>query len=149
MRLTFQKASIIFAIFAWLMQLSVFITPILQTHPELGSGICKQLAIFNPPEAHVDHIKLEATQSQIQKSFLLAEQRNVEEKILYSADTFCKFCLVLGQNFNPVWFACLLLLLTLILGKIPHRLPVSSLKRYQKLYLTFFQNRGPPLSIYS
>ena len=79
-RLTFQKASIIFAIFAWLMQLSVFITPILQTHPELGSGVCKQLAIFNPPEAHSDHIKLEATQSQIQKSFLLAEQRDVEEK---------------------------------------------------------------------
>lgn len=59
--------------------------------------VCKQLAIFNPPEAHSDHIKLEATQSQIQKSFLLAEQRDVEEKILYNADTFCKFCLVLDR----------------------------------------------------
>ncbi|OTG60736.1 hypothetical protein B9T29_11300 [Acinetobacter sp. ANC 3903] len=147
MRSFTQKATITLTIIAWLMQLSVFITPILQKHPELGFGVCEQLAIFTEPQPHSQHVKLEHAQHHMHEPLLQSESSSTKKNPLHSADSYCKFCLVLGQNFNPVFLACLLVLLALILCKVPRPLHFYSFKLHQKLYFFLFQNRAPPIPV--
>ncbi len=45
-QVSFHKVGFGFALCAWLMQLSVFLTPILMKHPEIGFGVCEQLAVL-------------------------------------------------------------------------------------------------------
>jgi len=151
-----QKASILLAMLAWLMQLSVFITPIFVKHPELYYGICEQLAVVIQPHQHVESPKIQdqVTHSQhsqhMTSSVLLTHDQNHHEKSSsppHHSDSDCKFCLLLGHQFNPILLVCLVILFTILLStRIRIVLTEYCFKLYQKLYFYLFQNRAPPIS---
>ena len=129
----------ILAIFAWLMQLSVFITPILQEHPELGFGVCEELTVVIDQQisAHTMH-------SDHGSNHQVYMNAHDQKKPIHSADANCKFCLVLGHTFDPILLACLIALLVILLSKPAPVFFRYIFKLHQKLRFFLFQNRAPP-----
>lgn len=128
------------------MQLSVFITPVLMKHPELGFGVCEELVVV------VDQIATH--QQQASQSALDHASHSItshydtntsHEKPIHSAVANCKFCLILGYQFDPILIACIILLLASLttLGSRPQ--VEYRFRFHQKLRLFLFQNRAPPL----
>lgn len=149
-----NRASIVLAIFAWLMQLSVFVTPILMKHPVLGNGICEQLAAIptiiqsdgNGDIQHKHHqmsMSHKTTEHSIQLHIHESNQSNSVSE--HPNESHCKFCLLLGHQFNPSLLACLLILLCILLvARTQLVLAGYVLKLYKKLCFFLFQNRAPP-----
>lgn len=156
--LNIQKAPILLAIFAWLMQLSVFITPILLKHPEVGNGICEQLAVILPPvhtqmEQNMQHehsqMPMLHSMSHHEATLKTSHPAHGESKSIsmseHGDNAHCKFCLLLGHQFNPILLGFLLLLLSILLAsRTQHVLSEYAFKLHQKLYFYLFQNRAPP-----
>lgn len=157
--LNIQKAPILLAIFAWLMQLSVFITPILLKHPEVGNGICEQLAVILPSVQPQMKQNMQHKHTQMQMLHSMSHHEtdlktyhptHGESKSIsmseHGDNSHCKFCLLLGHQFNPILLTCLLILLSILLASRPqHVLSEYAFKLHQKLYFYLFQNRAPPV----
>ncbi|ONN51561.1 hypothetical protein AC056_01460 [Acinetobacter genomosp. 33YU] len=156
--LNHRTACIFLAIFAWLMQLSVFITPILVKHPELNFGICEQLAsvsVMPSISSHQAH-EMHHTQASVKHTVhVKSEEHSKLINHIKASDTSandqhanslsCKFCLLLGHQFNPVLLSCLLILLSILLYEpVLVALTAYFFKLHQKLYFYLFQNRAPP-----
>lgn len=139
-----QKAPFLLAIFAWLMQLSVFITPILVKNPELGFGVCQELAVVvNHSSMAMNHM-MNGVEHQMHVASSSTSSDKTIKKPIHSLDANCKFCLVLGHTFDPILLACLILLLAVILKITILPLAIYIFRLHQKLYVYLFQNRAPP-----
>ncbi|MGK8801406.1 DUF2946 family protein [Acinetobacter seifertii] len=152
--LNHRTACIFLAIFAWLMQLSVFITPILVKHPELNFGICEQLASvsvmpsISSHQAHEMHHTQHTVHAKSEEHSKLVNHIKASDTSAndqHANSLSCKFCLLLGHQFNPVLLSCLLILLSILLSE-PARVALTAyfFKLHQKLYFYLFQNRAPP-----
>lgn len=148
LRSNIQKVPFYLAIFAWLMQLSVFITPILMKNPELGFGVCEELAVV------VDHAAMNhqaSTHPVDHASHVITSHQDVDathshEKPIHSPVANCKFCLVFGHNFDPILLACLIVLLTALISLRIRPQTIYPFRLHQKLHLFLFPNRAPPIS---
>ena len=147
LRSNFQKVPFYLAIFAWLMQLSVFITPVLLKHPELGFGVCEELAVVID-HAAMNHSEKSPSASD-HASHAITTQPDAHQshqKSIHSPFANCKFCLVFGHNFDPMLLACLIVLLVALIGISIRPQAFYQFKLHQKLHLLLFQNRAPPAS---
>lgn len=143
MRTTLQKAPVLLAIFAWLMQLSVFITPVLMKHPELGFGVCEELAVVaDQTQRHT----LDSVHTQHATMSMPSTDSHDHTASNQHTVSHCKFCWVFGHNFDPLLIACVIALLSLLLAKISRPLVLYIFKLHLKLYRLLFQNRAPPHS---
>ncbi len=148
----FQKTPAFFAIFAWLMQLSVFLTPILEKNPEIGNGICEEFAVFSNQQliSH-DHQYTQQNHDTTNNHMHHHMHMNHAEhgsKPSSMHESACKFCLIFHLIFNPILIAFVLaLILYSLFKKIKINLPEYHFNLHQKLYLILFQNRAPPLLV--
>ena len=139
LRSIFQKAPILLAMLAWLMQLSVFITPILQKHPELGFGVCEELSVvIDQSNAH------QTAHTEPHHSMQMHAKPIPDQKLMHHAEAFCKFCLVFGHSFDPVLLACIIVLLALLFVQRCRAISLYAFKLHVKLRFFLFQNRAPP-----
>lgn len=145
-----QKVSVLLAIFAWLMQLSVFIAPVLVKHTEWGVEVCAELEDVAQFAQHpvkddmasmmVDHTHHEPM---LMQSTISVDHSNMSHAHSMSD---CEFCTLFAHQFNPILLGIILILLAIF--ACIHRQPMISVYafgRYQKLYFYLFQNRAPPL----
>lgn len=138
----------ILAIFAWLMQLSVFITPILQANPVLGFGVCEELAVVvdHQASAHSKHAThhIKPTHNSDHKMHMNVHDLENQKIPIHHADANCKFCLVFGHIFEPILLLCLIALFFILLAKPTPVFSRYSFNVHQKLRFFLFQNRAPP-----
>ena len=146
-----RKASIVLAIFAWLMQLSVFIAPVLVKHTEWGVEVCAELedvAQFAQHPVQNDMASMMMEDTHHHEPMLMQSATNTDHSNMSHAHSMsdCEFCTLFAHQFNPILLGIILILLAIF--ACTHRQPMISVYafgRYQKLCFYLFQNRAPPL----
>lgn|GEM_PF-4890364 len=155
-KVSFHQVGFGFALCAWLMQLSVFLTPIFMKHPEIGFGVCEQLAVvadaLQVHTSNTDHgangamagmdmsampdmpgMAMPSAQSHTPMSTPPASHAP------HHSHTSCAFCMVFG-HLAPFDLAPLMVILTLLL----FALMVVQMRANATLLLTFNHRLLPP-----
>ena len=144
------------ALAAWLMQLSVFLTPIFSTQIGIGHGVCAELASLVPAPAHAHHRMpdgmMMADMPEMDMAAMAVVPATQSAPVEHASDqhqhhALCGFCLLFGHSVLPptlvsAAIAAPLLLQASISRKVDY---LSRAISASKIHLP--QGRAPPVSV--
>ena len=153
------KFGILLALAAWLMQLSVFLTPIFAKQISLGFGVCEELAVFSQftvtstasssshGSTHSQHQLFSETTASSTIAASKVDTPNLPQHQVephHQNHAKCEFCLLLGHSVLPPLYVVLAVLLPIAISKITVQAKVADVVFLKQNKNLRPQGRAPP-----